>query len=104
MYSIYEAESRPIATDGYSAVERMRRHFTALAFKTDHEIVYGLGRWHSEAYLQYLSHPVLYKKDLDAFNKIKLDAQDAAGYAVNDDEVRSLNEISKTIGEPEYWD
>ncbi|KAF5293633.1 hypothetical protein FQA39_LY03118 [Lamprigera yunnana] len=49
MYSIYEAKSWPIATDAYSAVERMRRQFTA-----DHETVYGLGRWNSEAYLQYL--------------------------------------------------
>ncbi|KAF5304360.1 hypothetical protein FQA39_LY09739 [Lamprigera yunnana] len=54
MYLIYEAESWPIATDAYSAVERMRRQFTALAFKADHETFYGLGRWHSEAYLQYL--------------------------------------------------
>ncbi|KAF5283585.1 hypothetical protein FQA39_LY17287 [Lamprigera yunnana] len=44
MYSIYEAESWPIATDAYSAVERMRRQFTALAFEADHETVYGLQR------------------------------------------------------------
>ncbi|KAF5281163.1 hypothetical protein FQA39_LY17865 [Lamprigera yunnana] len=54
MWSIYKAESWPIATDVYSAVERMHRQFTALAFEADHETVYGLGRWHSEAYLQYL--------------------------------------------------
>ncbi|KAF5283594.1 hypothetical protein FQA39_LY17296 [Lamprigera yunnana] len=54
MYSIYEAESWRIATNAYSAIERMRRQFTALAFKADHETVYGLGRWNSEAYLQYL--------------------------------------------------
>ncbi|KAF5277679.1 hypothetical protein FQA39_LY18436 [Lamprigera yunnana] len=54
MWSIYEAESWPIATDAYSVVERMRRQFTALAFEADHETVYGLGKWHSEAYLQYL--------------------------------------------------
>ncbi|KAF5270243.1 hypothetical protein FQA39_LY08457 [Lamprigera yunnana] len=54
MYSIYELESWPIATDAYSAVERMRRQFTALVFEADHETVYGLGKWHSEAYLQYL--------------------------------------------------
>ncbi|KAF5295005.1 hypothetical protein FQA39_LY13315 [Lamprigera yunnana] len=53
---------------------------------------------------KFKSHPVLYKKDLDASYKIKLDAQDAAGYAVNDDEMNRLNEISKAIGEPEYWD
>ncbi|KAF5274570.1 hypothetical protein FQA39_LY07182 [Lamprigera yunnana] len=50
---------------------------------------------------KHKSHPVLYKKDLDA-SKIKLDAQDAAGYTVNDDEMKRLNEISKAIGEPEY--
>ncbi|KAF5282569.1 hypothetical protein FQA39_LY04976 [Lamprigera yunnana] len=54
MYSIYEAESWPITTDAYSTVERMRRQFTALVFEADHETVYGLGKWHSEAYLQYL--------------------------------------------------
>ncbi|KAF5306474.1 hypothetical protein FQA39_LY08880 [Lamprigera yunnana] len=42
MYTIYEAESWPIATDAYSAVERMRRQFTALAFEADHKIVNGL--------------------------------------------------------------
>ncbi|KAF5274569.1 hypothetical protein FQA39_LY07181 [Lamprigera yunnana] len=50
------------------------------------------------------SHPVLYEKDLDASYKIKLDAQDAAGYALNDDEMNRLNEISKAIREPKYWD
>ncbi|KAF5305053.1 hypothetical protein FQA39_LY09315 [Lamprigera yunnana] len=50
------------------------------------------------------SHSVLYKKDLDASYKIKLDVQDAAGSSVNDDEMKRLNEISKAIGEPEYWD
>ncbi|KAF5284810.1 hypothetical protein FQA39_LY04535 [Lamprigera yunnana] len=53
---------------------------------------------------KFKSHPLLYKKDLDASYKINLDAQDAAGYAVNDDEMKRLNEISKVIGEPEYWD
>ncbi|KAF5295004.1 hypothetical protein FQA39_LY13314 [Lamprigera yunnana] len=53
---------------------------------------------------KFKSHPVLYKNDLDASYKSKLDAQDAAGYAVNDDEMKRLNEISKVIGEPEYWD
>ncbi|KAF5304326.1 hypothetical protein FQA39_LY09705 [Lamprigera yunnana] len=37
---------------------------------------------------KFKSHPVLYKKDLDASYKIKLDAQDAAGYAVNDDKMK----------------
>ncbi|KAF5306652.1 hypothetical protein FQA39_LY08841 [Lamprigera yunnana] len=54
MWLIYEAESWPKATGAYSAIERMRRQFTALALEADHETVYGLGRWHSEAYLQYL--------------------------------------------------
>ncbi|KAF5287249.1 hypothetical protein FQA39_LY15977 [Lamprigera yunnana] len=53
---------------------------------------------------KFKSHPVLYKKNLDASYKIKLDAQDAAGYAVNDDEMKRLNKISKAIREPEYWD
>ncbi|KAF5288039.1 hypothetical protein FQA39_LY15535 [Lamprigera yunnana] len=53
---------------------------------------------------KFKSHPVLYKKDLEASYKIKLDAQDAAGYAVNDEEMKTLNEISKAIGEPEYCD
>ncbi|KAF5283772.1 hypothetical protein FQA39_LY17210 [Lamprigera yunnana] len=53
---------------------------------------------------EHKSHPVLYKKDLDASYKTKLDAQDAAAYAVNDDEMKRLNEISKAIGEPENWD
>ncbi|KAF5285163.1 hypothetical protein FQA39_LY16751 [Lamprigera yunnana] len=43
---------------------------------------------------KFKSHPVLYKKDLDACYKIKLDAQDAAGYAVNDDEMKRLDPIS----------
>ncbi|KAF5291664.1 hypothetical protein FQA39_LY14301 [Lamprigera yunnana] len=51
---------------------------------------------------KFKSHPVLYKKDLDASYKIKLDAQDTAGYAVNDGDMKRLNEISKTIREPEY--
>ncbi|KAF5281446.1 hypothetical protein FQA39_LY17786 [Lamprigera yunnana] len=51
---------------------------------------------------QKRNHPVLYKKDLDASYKIKLDSQDATGYAVNDDdEMRRSNEISKAIAEPE---
>ncbi|KAF5294660.1 hypothetical protein FQA39_LY02792 [Lamprigera yunnana] len=54
MWSIYEAEFYPRTTDAYSAVERMRCQFTALAFEADYETVYGLGRWHSEAYLKYL--------------------------------------------------
>ncbi|KAF5303672.1 hypothetical protein FQA39_LY09919 [Lamprigera yunnana] len=53
---------------------------------------------------KFKSHQVLYKKDLDASYKIKLDAQDATGYAVNNDEMKRLNEIPKAIGEPEYWD
>ncbi|KAF5285254.1 hypothetical protein FQA39_LY16715 [Lamprigera yunnana] len=61
LYSIYEAESWTIATDAYSAVKRMRRQFTALAFEADHKTVYGLGRWHSEAYLQYLTFDTMWK-------------------------------------------
>ncbi|KAF5306625.1 hypothetical protein FQA39_LY08814 [Lamprigera yunnana] len=52
---------------------------------------------------KFKSHPVLYKRDLDASYKMKLDAEDAAGYAVNYDEMKRLNELSKAIGEPEYW-
>ncbi|KAF5283559.1 hypothetical protein FQA39_LY17305 [Lamprigera yunnana] len=65
MYSIYEAEFWPIATDAYSAVERMRRQFTALAFEADHETIYGLGRWHSEVYLQYLENKCNLHSDRD---------------------------------------
>ncbi|KAF5280953.1 hypothetical protein FQA39_LY17912 [Lamprigera yunnana] len=49
MWLIYEAEYWPRATGAYSALERMRCQFTVLAFEADHETVYGLGRWHSEA-------------------------------------------------------
>ncbi|KAF5288040.1 hypothetical protein FQA39_LY15536 [Lamprigera yunnana] len=59
---------------------------------------------YQKLYIDKQGHPMLYEKDLDASYKIKLDAQDAAGYAVNDDEMKRLNEIPKAIEEPEYWD
>ncbi|KAF5306475.1 hypothetical protein FQA39_LY08881 [Lamprigera yunnana] len=137
MYSIYESEFWPIATDAYSAVERMRRQFTALAFEEDHETVYGLGRWHSDAYLQYLqkkmnsnaeafviclynpehkvlqknlvkhkfeSHQVLYKKDLVASYKEKLQEQEAVGYAADTETLRRMAAVFEALRPIQYWD
>ncbi|KAF5291169.1 hypothetical protein FQA39_LY14411 [Lamprigera yunnana] len=129
MYSIYEAESWPIATDAYSAVQRMRCQFTALAFETDHETVYGLGRRHSEAYLQYLvidmdelitcpydlshkllrrrmykhkikSHKEQYLKDLYREYREKLGNQEAI---VDNVTLKNLTSIQIAVGPIDYW-
>ncbi|KAF5285259.1 hypothetical protein FQA39_LY16720 [Lamprigera yunnana] len=94
MWSIYEAESWLIATDAYSAVERMRSQFTALDFEADHETVYGLGRWHSEAHLQYLHH----SKKGSAENNNEKDSQgDNKVVRHNSDLIRELGPANMVL-------